>query len=301
MRSVFFCTMFVWLAMANSAQAAINVFTCEPEWGSLVEELAGDRANVYVATTAKQDIHKIQARPSLIARARLADLAVCSGASLEIGWMPLVQRGAGNEKIQLGKPGFLEVANYVPRIEVPTVLDRAMGDVHPQGNPHIQWGPRQVQLAANEIAARLAEADPAGKAEYEQRLTEFTTRWTAATARWLELGAPLKRVGVIQHHVNYSYLFQFLGMRLAGTLEPRPGVEPTSSHLNDLIAQQQRDPAKLIVRSSYHSSTASEWLAEHAGIPAVLLPASVGGTEKARDLFSMYDDAIQRMLAAIAS
>jgi zinc/manganese transport system substrate-binding protein len=186
-------------------------------------------------------------------------------------------------------------------IEVPTVIDRAMGDVHPRGNPHIQWGPRQVQLAANEIAKRLAEIDAAGSVEYQQRLGDFTARWTAATARWSQLAEPLKGLGIIQHHVNYSYLIAFLGMRLAGTLEPKPGVEPTASRLNDLIRQQASNPAKLIVRSSYHSSAASEWLAERTNVPAVMLPATVGGAPAAGDIFGMYDDAIRRMLSAVGS
>jgi zinc/manganese transport system substrate-binding protein len=289
------------LAAALPARAAIEVFTCAPEWGSLVKELAGERASVYVATTATQDIHRIQARPSLIARARMADLAVCTGAEMEVGWMPLVRNQSGNDKIQLGRPGFLEVANFVPRIEVPAVIDRAMGDVHPVGNPHIHWGPRQIQLGANELARRLSHVDPAGDAEYKRRLADFTARWSAATARWLEMGAPLKGVGVIQHHKNYSYLFEFLGMRQVASLEPKPGVEPTSSHLNDLVLQQQAEPARLIVRSSYHSSAASEWLAQRIGVPAVMLPATVGGTEASKDLFGMYDEAIRRMLAALGS
>jgi zinc/manganese transport system substrate-binding protein len=301
MKTIFCCAVFAWIALTSSAHAAINVFACEPEWGSLVKELAGERADVYVATTATQDIHRIQARPSLIARARLANLSVCTGADLEIGWMPLVRTQSGNEKIQLGASGFLEVANYVPLIEVPAVVDRAMGDVHPRGNPHLQWGPRQIQLGANEIAKRLVQIDPAGKTEYDRRLADFTARWTAATARWSELGGPLKGVGIIQHHTNYSYLIAFLGMRLLGTLEPKPGVEPTSSHLNELIQRQGSDPARLIVRSSYHSPAASEWLAERVRIPAVMLPATVGGTEESDDLFSMYDEAIRRMLAAIGS
>lgn len=289
------------LSAVVQARAALEVFACAPEWGSLVKELAGERANVYVATTATQDIHRIQARPSLIARARMADLAVCTGAEQEVGWMPLVRTQSGNDRIQLGKTGYLEVANHVPRIEVPAVIDRALGDVHPVGNPHIQWGPRQIQLGANEISRRLSQLDPAGDAEYKRRLADFTSRWSAATSRWMEQGAPLKGVAVIQHHRNYSYLFEFLGMRQVASLEPKPGVEPTSSHLNDLVRQQQADPARMIVRASYHSPAASEWLAERIKVPAVLLPATVGGTDDAKDLFALYDIAIRRMLAALGS
>ena len=267
MKTIICCAVFVWLAAASSAQAAINVFACTPDWGSLVKELAGERADIYVATTADagHPPNPGAAEPDRASAPRRPGRV--HGASLEIGWMPLVRTQSGNEKIQLGTPGYLEVADYVPLIEKPTVVDRSMGDVHPRGNPHIQWGPRQVQLGANEIAKRLAEIDPSGSAEYQRRLADFTARWTAATARWSELGAPLKGVGVIQHHVNYSYLTEFLGMTLVGTLEPKPGVEPTSSHLNSLIQQQSSKPAKLIVRSSYHSPAASEWLAERVKNP----------------------------------
>lgn len=287
------------LACTSLAHAALDVFACEPEWGSLVTELAGNRAKVFVATTALQDVHRIQARPSLIARARTADLVVCTGADLEVGWLPLVIIQSGNDKVQLGKPGYLEVANFVPRIEIPAVIDRALGDVHPMGNPHFQFGPKQMQFAAEEITKRLVRLDPANEAEYRNRLEDFRKRWKAATERWSAMGAPLKGMGVVQHHKNYSYLFEFLDMKEVGTLEPKPGVEPTSSHLNELVARQQTDPARLIVRSSYQSPAASEWLAQRVSVPAVMLPATVGGTDAAKDLFSLYDDAIQRMLNAL--
>lgn len=287
------------LLIAGTAHAAIEVFACSPEWGALTGEIAGNRATVFVATTALQDIHRIQARPSLIARARTAALVVCTGADLEVGWLSMVQSQSGNDRIQLGKPGFLEVANFVPRIDVPASVDRALGDVHPLGNPHIQFGPKQIQLAAEELTRRLVRIDPAGEAEYRARLTDFTSRWGAASQRWLQLGAPLKGVTVIQHHKNFSYLFDFLGMRQVGSLEPKPGVEPTSSHLSDLVEQQKVEPAKLIVRASYQSASASEWLAQRIKVPAVMLPATVGGSESAKDLFSLYDDCIRRLLAAL--
>jgi len=287
------------LVIAMPVHATLDVFACEPEWGSLVTELAGTRAQVFVATTALQDVHRIQARPSLIARARTADLIVCTGADLEVGWLRMVINQSGNDKVQLGKAGYLEVANFVPKIEIPVVIDRALGDVHAMGNPHFQFGPKQVQLAAEEITKRLVRLDLAGEPEYRNRLQDFTTRWKAATERWRAMGAPLKGVGVVQHHKNYSYLFEFLDMKEVGGLEPKPGVEPTSSHLNELVARQQTDPARLIVRSSYQSPAASEWLAQRIAVPAIMLPATVGGTAEAKDLFTLYDDAIQRMLKAL--
>ncbi len=281
------------------AHAALEVFACSPEWGSLVTEIAGPRASIFVATTALQDIHRIQARPSLIARARTADLVVCTGADLEVGWMPLVRSQAGNERIQAGKPGFLEVASVVPRIEVPASVDRALGDVHPMGNPHLQFGPKQIRLAAAELTRRLIRIDPASEAEYKTRLADFTGRWDAATERWAREGAPLKGVAVIQHHKNFSYLFDFLGMRQVNSLEPKPGVEPTSAHLRELVENQKSDPVRLIIRASYQSPDASEWLAQHISVPALMLPATVGGSEGATNLFTLFDDCIRRMLSAL--
>lgn len=289
-----------WFLLAvGPAHAILDVFACEPEWGALVAEIAGARAKVYVATTAMQDVHRIQARPSLIARARTADLLICTGADLEIGWLPLVRNQSGNDRIQLGRPGSFEVAPLVPRIDVPATVDRALGDTHPMGNPHVQFGPAQIQRAATELARRLAAIDGAGDAEYKARLDDFTRRWGEATERWAKLGAPLKGVAVIQYHKNFNYLFAFLGMREVGSLEPKPGVEPSSSHLNTLASQQKTDPARLILRASYHSRAAADWLAERTGLPSLELPATVGGSPAAKDLFGLYDDTIQRMLAAL--
>lgn len=286
------------LAWTGPTSAAVNVFACEPEWGALASEIGGDRVSVFTATTALQDPHKIQARPSLIARARVADLVVCSGAELEIGWMPVVIAQAGNAKIVPGKPGNLEAANYVPLKEVPERLDRSMGDVHPRGNPHILWSPGNIQLVANELAKRLAYVDPAGKAYYDGRLTSFAQRWAEAIKRWQQEAAPLKGVAVIEHHKELTYLFDWLGMPVVGALEPKPGVEPTSSHLSELVRQQSSNPAKLIVITTQKNPDAAKWLSGQIKIPEIALPATVGGTPNATDLFSMYNDAIGRLLAA---
>ena len=282
----------------GTALSAVNIFACEPEWGALANEIGGNRVSVYTATTGLQDPHKIQARPSLIARARSADLVICSGAELEVGWMPVVIGQSGNDRISVGKPGNLEAANYVPLKEVPRLLDRSMGDVHPRGNPHIQWGPQNIQLVAGELAKRLAYIDAAGKGYYESRLMSFTHRWAEAIKRWEQEAASLKGVAVIEHHKELTYLFDWLGMPVVGALEPKPGVEPTASHLSELVEQQKTNPAKLIVITTEKNPDAAEWLSGQIKIPDIALPASVGGTPGAKDLFSMYDDAINRLLAA---
>jgi zinc/manganese transport system substrate-binding protein len=278
--------------------AALNIFACTPEWGSLAKELGGDKANVYTATTALQDPHKIEARPSLIARARNADLVVCTGAELEIGWLPLVQSQSGNPKIQSGKPGYFEAATFATLIEKPQRVDRSMGDVHPAGNPHIHLDPGNIAKVAAALGERMGGVDLPERAYYAERTKSFLERWRDATARWEKEGAPLKGFPLVVYHRDLSYLIRWLGMREAGSLEPKPGLPPSTAHLSELVAQLSRDPAKAVARSAYNDPRAAEWIAERAKIRVVLLPYTVGGTERAKDLFGLYDDTVARLLEA---
>ena len=282
-----------------SAHAAIKVLACEPEWGALVNELAGDKANVYVATTGLQDPHHIQARPSLVAAARGTALLVCTGAELEIGWLPLLIRQSGNNAIQPGKPANFEAANFVRKLEVPARLDRAEGDVHLAGNPHIQTDPRNIALVADALARRLAEVDAANAASYRQRAADFQARWKAAVARWEKEAAPLRGTGIVVQHKAFPYLEQWLGLQEIAALEPKPGVEPTSSHLSEVLEGLKSRPAKMIVRAAYNDGRGAEWLAERTKLPIVVLPFTVGGDDKARDLFSLFDDTVERLLKAV--
>lgn len=281
------------------ATAVVNVLACEPEWASLAEAIGGDKVKVTSATTPLQDPHRIEARPSLIARARSADLLVCSGLELETGWLPILVQQSGNSRLTAGQPGWFEAGSQVPRIEQPGRLDRSDGDVHPGGNPHVHMDPRNIARLAPLLATRLGEIDPAGKAFYQSRQAEFTARWNAAIQRWEQRAAPLKGLGVVVHHRNMSHLLNWLGLREIGALEPKPGIEPSAAHLSSLLAQLQAQPARMVVRAAYQDARASEWIADRAKIPAVMLPYTVGGTEGAKDLFGLFDDTLERLLAAI--
>jgi zinc/manganese transport system substrate-binding protein len=289
---------FLLYAAAAPAFAALNVFACEPEWGALAREIGGDKASVYVASTALQDPHRIEARPSLIARARSADLAICTGAELEIGWMPLVQTQSGNAKIQAGQPGYFEAASVVRLLEKPDRVDRSMGDVHAAGNPHIHLDPRNIARVAQALGERMAALDPPARKDYEGRTRDFLERWREATARWESKAAPLKGMPLVVYHKNMTYMIQWLGMREVANLEPKPGLPPSTGHLADLLAKLQREPAKAIVRSAYNDPRPGEWLAERAKIPSIAIAFTVGGTPQAKDLFSLYDDTLERLLAA---
>lgn len=286
------------LLSMQSAQAALNVFACEPEWGALTQELGGDKVSVYVATQALQDVHHVQARPSLLAKMRSANLVVCTGAELEIGWLPVLLQQAGNPAIQPGKPAYFEATNYVQRLEIPQRLDRAEGDIHPLGNPHIQTDPHNIAKVGDALAQRLAEIDPANTALYQVRHKDFAQRWQDAIKRWEAQAAPLRGVAIVVQHKGFPYIENWLGLHEVAELEPKPGVEPTSTHLMEVLTQLQRQPAKMIIRAAYSDERASRWLAERAKIPVVVLPYTVGGSERAKDLFGLFDDSVQRLMDA---
>jgi zinc/manganese transport system substrate-binding protein len=282
----------------SPAMAELKVFACEPEWGALISELAGDKAEVSVATTAFQDVHHIQARPSLIARVRQTDLLVCTGADLEIGWLPVLLQRASNPGVMPGEQGYFLAADYVHMLGVPAVLDRAEGDVHPAGNPHIQMDPGNYPPIATALAQRLAQLDTDNAAFYQARAEDFAARWRAATERWTQRAQPLKGMQTVVYHDAWTYMNRWLSLDQLAELEPKPGMPPTSSHLSDVLKTMQRDPARVIIRAPYDDGRAVDWLHEHTGIPGLVLPFTVGGNAQAGDLYGLFDSTLDLLLSS---
>lgn len=281
------------------AWAAINVFATVPEWAALAREIGGDKVNVYAATHALQDPHRIDAKPSLLAQARRSQLLIASGADLEIGWLPVVVRDSGNPAIQNGKAGYFEAASVVSRLEIPTVIDRAHGDIHPGGNPHFQLDPYRLLKIGAALAERLALIDAENAAFYRSRYLAFAERWKLSISRWEKQAQPLRGVPVLVQHKSFSYLIAWLGMQEVGTLEPKPGVEPSSGYLSELLLRQQAQPARMILRAGYQDDSHSQWVAARAKIPVVTLPFTVGGNAEAGDLTALFDDTLARLLKAL--
>ncbi|MFH2134563.1 MAG: zinc ABC transporter substrate-binding protein [Pseudomonadota bacterium] len=284
------------LLLSNAAHAALNVFACEPEWAALTQELAGEQASIYTATGALQDPHRVEARPSLIAKARRADLVVCTGAELEMAWLPVVLRESGNANVQPGGEGYFEAASAVHMLEVPTRLDRGDGDVHAQGNPHIQTDARNFLPIAHALAQKLMQRDPANKALYQQRLNAFEQKWRAALARWAQQAAPLNGIAIVVQHKGFPYLSDWLGLHEVAVLEPKPGMEPSAAWLSQVLNTLQQHPAKMVLRAAYQSDRPAQWIAQRAHIAAVELPFTVGGSDGAQDLYGLFDDTVARLL-----
>jgi zinc/manganese transport system substrate-binding protein len=285
--------------LSLAAHADLKVFATVPEWGALTKEIGGKHVDVFTATGGLQDPHHVEAKPSLIARARNADLIVATGAELEVGWLPVVLRNSGNPHIQPGQPGYFEAAPSVRMLEVPTRLDRADGDVHAGGNPHIQTDPRNYLKIGEAVAGRLGQLDAGNASEYQANFRGFADRWKAAISKWEAAAAPLRGVHVVTQHKAFPYLYDWLGLVEVGTLEPKPGVEPSVSYLGEVVADVATKKPRMVIRAAWNSSRPAEWFGEHAKVPEVTLPFTVGGSDAAKDLFGLFDDTVTQLLKAI--
>lgn len=298
-RSILPALLICGLVFSPAASAALKVFACEPEWKALVDELGGDLVESYSATTAHQDVHRIQARPSLIARLRQADLLICTGAGLEEGWLPLLLRRSANGRVQTGQPGFFMAADQVERLDIPTSVDRSMGDIHGEGNPHIHLDPQRLLQIAAALNQRLQALTPAQSQDLQQRFELFKQRWETAIHKWQQQAAVLKGKKVITHHKDWRYLLAWLGMGSIASLEPKPGIPPNASHLAALKNRVREEQTVMILRTGYQDDRPSLWLSERTGIPALSLPYTVGGDEKTTTLFTLFDETIAMMIGTL--
>jgi zinc/manganese transport system substrate-binding protein len=271
------------------ASAELTIFACEPEWAALASEIGGDTVEVYSATTALQDPHYIQARPSLIAKVRQADLVICSGAQLEIGWLPALLQKANNRDVMPGSDGYMEASSFVVRLDQTGAVDRAQGDIHPQGNPHVHLNPHNISRIADRLAERLGVLDPANSGNYVAALQDFRDRWDTATTAWEERGDSLRSLRLVSHHTSFSYLADWLDLDIVATLEPKPGVPPSAAHLASLLQQLSSNPPAAVIRAPYANEKPSDWLTERLHVKSLLLPYTVDGTGGPADLFALFD------------
>jgi zinc/manganese transport system substrate-binding protein len=282
------------------AAHALTVFTCEPEWAALVRQLA-PAAEVRSATHARQDPHHIEARPSLIAMLRKADLAVCTGAALEAGWLPMLQQRAGNARVQDGAPGMFYAADQVKLID-PQPAGSAFGaDVHAAGNPHAHLDPRRLLEIAQALGSRLEQVDPAGRDGYRARLAAFEIDWKARIAQWERQAGPLRGMRVAAQHSTFGYLWAWLGIQQVADLEPKPGVPPTPGHLQKVLDALRGSPPRAIVVSAYQDPRSGQWLAQQLGTGASVLqlPSTVTEEAPTDSLSGLFDHLVGRLLGAV--
>ena len=286
-----FCT------TSNLSHAIVNIFACEPEWEALAKEIGGEKVKTFSATHANQNPHYIRARPSLISKAVKADIIFCSGASLEVGWLPLLlQKAKGS--VQSGNDGYLMASEYVKVLEKTMVADRSMGDVHPEGNPHVHLNPHNISLIAKELTKRLELIDATNQSFYRSRLDNFILRWEEAINRWEKNSSDLKGMQVVIHHKTFSYLIDWLELTEVASLEVKPGIPPTASHLKGLLQQFKSKSPDVIIRTPFDPGDGSMWLSEKINTPAIIMPYTINGNDNSADLFALFENSINLLKGA---
>lgn len=289
----------VFFFFTQQVNADIKVFACEPEWQSLAIELGGDKISVFSATNGMQDPHRVQARPSLISKMRGAKLLICSGADLEVGWLPLLLRRAGNSSVSVNSDGYFMAADHVRLLGIPNSIDRSLGDVHAAGNPHVQTNPENIRLIAKALVKRLKKIDPINADYYQSRTDKFLSKWNQSIRNWKQKLRVIKGAKIVSQHASWDYLFDFAKLEQVALIEKKPGIPATSGHLTNLLSELKLQPAKLIIHAAYQDGKASRWLSERSGIVSVTLPFTVGGSEQATNLFSLYDETFRILIEAI--
>jgi zinc/manganese transport system substrate-binding protein len=280
--------------------AILHVVSSIPTLGSLAKEVGGARIEVESLGKGYQDPHFVEPKPSLMLVLNRADLLLHVGLELEIGWLPPLVLGSRNPKIQPGELGNLDCSRSIPVLDVPTTkLDRSMGDIHPQGNPHYWLPPANAKIIAREIAERLQQLDPDGRAEYEKNLAAFNKRVDAKTREWAPMIVKLKGVKVATYHKSWSYVSQWLGLQEVGYVEPKPGIPPDPQHLARLIAVMKQEGAKLLLMENFYNKSVATLVAEKAGAKLLTLPTDVGATPEIKDWFSLVETVLKALSSSV--
>jgi zinc/manganese transport system substrate-binding protein len=294
-RHVLAMVMSVALLASAAAAGPLRVVAAYPYIGDLVERIGGNNVRVFTRARGDYNPHVIIPRPSFIAQIRRADLLIINGAELEIGWMPPLLRQGNNPNVQVGEPGFMDLSHFVTLIDIPTSVSRELGDVHPEGNPHFSLDPENIPLLARAIKEKLMQLDPGNGPDYETRYREFTDLWAKKLAEWSEKMKALANARVVEYHKIYDYFLRRYKLTIAGTVEPLPGIPPTSRHIEHLESLLAAAPARLILQDVYNPDDASRHLAEKLKIRVVVLPHDVGSVAEADNIVSLFDEIVRRI------
>lgn len=282
------------------AFAKLKVVASIPDFAALAREVGGDLVEVQSIARGDQDPHYLEPKPSFALMLNRADLLIEVGLELESGWLPVLITQSRNRKIQPGAAGFMSAHEGLHILEIPTgPIDRSMGDVHPDGNPHYWLNPRNGILIARGIAARLSRLDPENGARYAENGKTFEQRLTQKIAQWEKEIVPLKGKRIVTHHKSFSYFVDWTGMRVAGLIEPKPGIPPNPNHLLSLIRLIRTEKILLIVSENYYDPKPSRELAQKTGAKVLILPTSVGGEAGIGTYEDLFETLIQRLKGAL--
>jgi zinc/manganese transport system substrate-binding protein len=263
--------------------------------GDIAQRIGKDKVEVVSLARGDYNPHIIIPKPSYIAKMRKADLLIINGGQLEIGWLPQIIKQANNGAVQPGERGFLDLSMHVHLIDVPTSVSRELGDVHPEGNPHFFMDPDNIPIVAKAITERLSELDPDNQAFYEENNKEFYALWQQKMKTWEEKLKPFKGVKVVEYHKIFDYFLDRFGFVIAGTIEPLPGIPPTTKHIADVEKLIDREKVQFILQDVYNPQDAALYLSKKLNIKLLILPHDVGAVKEADNVFSVFDEIVRRL------
>jgi len=300
MRLLSIVTLAALAASAPAANAAVNVMASTEDLADLTRQVGGDKVKVESIARGYQDPHFVEAKPSFILKLAKADLLVVVGRELEIGWLPPLIQQSRNAKIQPGAEGYLDASLTAKILEIPTgQITRAMGDVHPQGNPHYWLDPGNGRHIAKAIADKLAKMAPADAAYFQSRYADFDKRLAEAEKRWDAQMAPYKGLKIVTYHRSWPNFTDRFGLDVIGYVEPRPGIPPSPSHTIDLIGEMKRQNVKLILVEPYFDLKTPNSIARETGATVLVLAPSVGGDKDITDFLKLFDHDVDLVVSAL--
>ena len=295
---IWLCLLFT-IGWASVAHAKLNVVATTSDLGAIAREIGKDKVEVTSLAKPTEDPHFVDAKPSFIVKLNKADMLIEGGLHLEIGWLPNLVVGARNKKILAGENGYLVASVRVPIIEVPTTADRAMGDVHPMGNPHFMLDPINGKIVAAHICDRLCQIDAANCNYYKDNLKDFTKRLDQKFSEWQKTLEPFRGTKIVTYHKTFPYFANRFNLNVVGALEPKPGIPPSPTHINSLIPMMKNEGVKLILIEPFRERKTPEFVASQTGAKVVVFPIMVGGQKETDDYLSIFDYTINQIVSAL--
>ncbi|HHT9116870.1 MAG: zinc ABC transporter substrate-binding protein [Planctomycetes bacterium] len=294
-----FLSLLFMLSWASVAHAKLNIVATTSDLGALAKEIGKDKVEVTSLAKPTEDPHFVDAKPSFIVKLNKADMLIEGGLHLEIGWLPNLVVGARNQKILTGNSGYLIASAGVPIIEVPTSVDRAMGDVHPLGNPHFMLDPLNGKIVAMHICDQLCQIDAANCNYYKDNLKDFTKRLDQKFSEWQKTLEPFRGTKIVTYHKTFPYFANRFNLNVVGALEPKPGIPPSPTHINSLIPMMKNEGVKLILIEPFRERKTPEFAASQTGAKIVVFPIMVGGQKETDDYLSLFDYTINQIVSAL--
>jgi zinc/manganese transport system substrate-binding protein len=285
--------------MVLPAQAKLNVVATTPELANFAKEVGGDLISVKAMAKPAEDPHFVDPKPSHVVTLNRADALIEGGLTLEVGWLPPLIANARNAKIEIGQPGYINASTGVARLEVPDVLTRKRGDIHPLGNPHCFVDPVNAGIAAANIADALAKLDPKSADVYKANLQKFQARLDAKTKEWQQTLAPCKGAKIVTYHKDWVYFFERFGLDELDTLEPLPGIPPSPAHLAEVIEKMRSSGAKIIIIEPFHNAKTAETVASHVNGKVLMLPQQPGAIKGTETYIALMDYLVKTTAAAL--